>query len=48
MVEEGNKFDGVIVDCSDTWDEESPAYSLTTVEFYKNIKKILNLNGKFV
>lgn len=41
-------YDGIIIDCSDTWDEGYPAYSLTTVEFYNNIKKILKSGGKMV
>lgn len=27
-------YDGIIIDCSDSWNEGSPALSLTTVEFY--------------
>ncbi|KRX05046.1 S-adenosylmethionine decarboxylase, core [Pseudocohnilembus persalinus] len=44
----GKIYDGVIIDSSDSWDKNSPAYSLTTVEFYKNIKKILSKGAKFV
>lgn len=38
-------YDGIVIDCSDSWNEGSPALSLTTVEFYTNLKKLLKKGG---
>jgi spermidine synthase len=40
-------YDGVIIDCTDTWTENSPSYVLTTVPFYKHIYRILKKGGSF-
>ncbi|KRX00073.1 hypothetical protein PPERSA_07270 [Pseudocohnilembus persalinus] len=38
-------YDGIIIDCSDSWEENSPAISLTTIEFYQNLSKLLTNGG---
>lgn len=40
-------FDGIIIDCTDTWTEESPSYVLTTPAFYKEIRRILKPGAGF-
>lgn len=40
-------YDGIVIDCTDTWTEESPSYVLTTPSFYKQIRKILKPGAAF-
>ena len=41
------RFDAVIIDCTDTWSEDSPSYVLTTVDFYQDVYRILKNEGGF-
>jgi spermidine synthase len=40
-------YDGIIIDSTDAWNEDSPSYVLTTPLFYKDLWKILKKNCGF-
>lgn len=44
---QGIFVDGVIIDCTDVWLEDSVASSLFTVEFYKALHTCMNKGARF-
>lgn len=47
LAEQGTLVDGIIIDCTDVWLEDSIANSLFTVEFYTALHSCMKVGARF-